>query len=283
MQKKMIFTYFGHHKCATTWLSAIIQQVCLDLGLNYAVVDNPNRFNSNLESYVYNRSIDFLAYINADVYYLRNFENYIGFHVIRDPRDIVISGYFSHLYSHPTDGWPELAEHRQHLQQVSLEKGLFIEMEFDRQIFAGLKSWDYYKQNVLEIKMEELIINPYETVVKIFSFLELTDNEYSSISLLQRFIASKINTIHLRSRGVFPLHIRTKKIPIQTLLGHVYDLRFAKKAEGRSRGQENVKSHYRKGISGDWVNYFNDEHRAYFKREFNELLLTLGYEKDASW
>lgn len=283
MMKKKIFTYFGHHKCATTWLSAIIQQVCLDLGLNYAIVDNPNRFDSNLETYIYNNSIDFLAYINADLYYLRNIENYLGFHVIRDPRDIVISGYFSHLYSHPTDGWPELTEHRHHLQLVSLEEGLFIEMEFDRQIFAGLKSWDYSRQNVLEIKMEELIVNSYETVVKIFSFLELTDSELSSISLLQRFLASRINMIYFRSRGVFPLHIRMEKIPIQTLLGHVYDLRFAKNAEGRSRGQENVKSHYRKGISGDWDNYFNDEHRAYFKREFNELLLTLGYEKDANW
>jgi hypothetical protein len=39
----------------------------------------------------------------------------------------------------------------------------------------------------------------------------------------------------------------------------------------------------RKGISGDWKNYFSDDHVRAFKRAAGNTLLTLGYEKDLDW
>ena len=38
--------------------------------------------------------------------YLDNYSNeFRGIHLIRDPRDIVVSGYFSHLKTHPENEW----------------------------------------------------------------------------------------------------------------------------------------------------------------------------------
>jgi glycosyltransferase involved in cell wall biosynthesis len=59
----------------------------------------------------------------------------------------------------------------------------------------------------------------------------------------------------------------------------VWENDFAKKANGRERGQENPMSHYRKGVPGDWKNHFTPERTAYFKQHHGALLTQLGYER----
>lgn len=52
---------------------------------------------------------------------------------------------------------------------------------------------------------------------------------------------------------------------------------------GRKPGEEETTSHYRKGIVGDWKNYFTEEHKALFKEVAGEQLIKLGYEEDYNW
>ncbi len=51
----------------------------------------------------------------------------------------------------------------------------------------------------------------------------------------------------------------------------------------RKPGQENRYSFVRKGIAGDWKNYFNKESREIFNYYAGDQLIKLGYEKDRSW
>jgi DNA gyrase/topoisomerase IV subunit B len=51
----------------------------------------------------------------------------------------------------------------------------------------------------------------------------------------------------------------------------------------RKPGEENTNSFLRKGVSGDWKNYFNEEAKDIFKRHAGDLLIKLGYEKDLNW
>ena len=67
---------------------------------------------------------------------------------------MVVSAYFSHLYSHPTDKWPELTAYRAELQNLSKDDGLVWEMEYLRRELERLYEWDYAQENVLELKME---------------------------------------------------------------------------------------------------------------------------------
>lgn len=60
-------------------------------------------------------------------------------------------------------------------------------------------------------------------------------------------------------------------------------LNFSIFSNGRERGHEDVKSHFRKGISGDYVNYFNGLHKAICKHRIGHHLIDLGYEKDLLW
>ena len=51
----------------------------------------------------------------------------------------------------------------------------------------------------------------------------------------------------------------------------------------RKIGEENRLSFMRKGIVGDWKNYFNMESRKHFHAYAGDALITLGYEEDSAW
>lgn len=281
--KNRLLAYFGHHKCATAWINSIIRMVCHDLGLKFANVNNSKMFGKKLDLYIKENHIDFLAYTNAEIQYIKDIDDYLGFHVIRDPRDIVVSAYFSHLYSHSSKNWPGLVEHRSRLQQASLEEGLFIEMEFREKEFEALYNWNYSQENVLELKMEDIIISPYESMVDALSFLQLVEQSPSAKQRLVYTLISIVNRIYANSKGLIPFRFAKKRVPIDRVLAYIYENRFSKLSKGREKGEENLKSHYRKGVAGDWVNYFNDEHRRVFRRKYNDLLLKLGYETSPEW
>ena len=59
--------------------------------------------------------------------------------------------------------------------------------------------------------------------------------------------------------------------------------RFEARTGGRQRGEENIHSHERKGIAGDWRNYFSPELTRAFKARYGDLLIATGYEKGADW
>jgi len=58
---------------------------------------------------------------------------------------------------------------------------------------------------------------------------------------------------------------------------------FERLSGGRERGEEDSSSFFRKGVAGDWRGFFTEEDRRIFKQEAGELLIDLGYEKDAGW
>ncbi len=153
--------FFRHHKCATGWIDGILREVCFYMGWRFRIVHRPADFaaHGSLGRLVEAERPEVLAFTNADAAHLDDLPPFRGFHVIRDPRDVVVSGYLSHRYSHPTQDWPELAEHRRRLQQVSPQEGLFLEMNFSREWLAHMREWDYTRPDVLELKMD--VMNHY--------------------------------------------------------------------------------------------------------------------------
>jgi hypothetical protein len=299
MKKPSLRSFFGHHKCATTWINDILQLVCRDLGLAFANVHSPAMFNYHLDSFVKDRQVDFLAYTNADIQYVKELNDFRGFHAIRDPRDIVVSAYFSHLHSHPTNEWTALIDHRKKLQKVSKNEGLFLEMDFRKKQFEYLYNWDYCQPNVLELKMEKLIADPYEEIAKALSFLNIVNPPVAlmvrtlslvnpagrSAAFKDRIISVflKITTRLQSHKKPVPSSGQSPKITAAALLKHIFNNRFSSKTSGRLRGDENVASHYRKGLAGDWINHFTPEHCRYFKERYSDVLLKLGYEKNPDW
>jgi hypothetical protein len=277
---KQIYAYFGHHKCGTLWMNSILTDVCKLNGLKLVQYHNPSQFDYNLEIAIEKNSIDFLSYINADYKYVLPIINHVrGFHIVRDPRDLFVSSYFSHLYSHPIQDWLKLEEHRQRLLQFGKDEGLMLEMEFSKDVVNDhIYNWNYSLPNILELKMEDLIQPPHQKILEIFRFLGLLkkDNQFVKIMdiLIKKFASAGVEK---------KLRALNKKISPFELNEVIYNNRFSKKAGGRNCGEENIHSHYRKGIAGDWKNHFSEEHIRFFKENFNDALTKLGYEADHQW
>jgi hypothetical protein len=276
-----VAVFLGHHKCATSWINAIAEDVSRRLGLKFAIVSSHREFNEDLPGFIDQNEIDLLSYSNAKIEHISALTHYRAFHIIRDPRDIIVSAYHSHFYSHSTARWPKLASHREKLKSVSKDEGLWLEMGFSRWELEDLDKWNYHLPDVMEIKMEELIVNPYDRLLEAFTFLGLAEN--GARSARSELLAASANWIRGATGGTVASWLRPDKLSTPEFLGIIHKNRFAAKAGGRRPGDEDVTSHYRKGVAGDWVNHFSPDNRQYFKSNFGELLLKLGYEKSLDW
>lgn len=174
-EEACLFAYFGHHKCASEWIVGILRDICQASNLRCVRVSRVEEHKvSELSALVAAQQPDFLAYTNADIRQVRTLDNFRAFHVIRDPRDLIVSAYYSHLHSHPLHTWEALAEHRQRLQAVSKREGLLLEMDYCKRVLAEIGNWDYSQPNVMEVRMEHLTASPYEKMVEILTFLGMT-------------------------------------------------------------------------------------------------------------
>lgn len=278
------YAMYGHHKCATMSLNTISGAICKRLGLQFDAVYDEFSFDEDLPAYASNRQIDFLSYGNADFQYMKSLSEHKGFHIIRDPRDIVVSAYFSHRNSHSTSAWPALKAHREILKDLDLDDGISAEIEFRARSFRHMQTWDYEQQHILEIRFEDLVSKHYETVLRIYDHLGLlTQSDYRFTNRvggmyreIMAFAKSKLNLS-------LPRLTRQSAIPAAEFLTIVWRNRFEAQSRGRNPGEEDVQNHYRKGKSGDWRNYFTDEHKALFKELYPSLVPSLGYETSDDW
>ena len=279
-----LLAFFGHHKCASSYISDIICCAAREVGLHGASVTTPATFGHDLNRWVQDHNLDLLVYRMSDYEYVKKLREFKGLHVIRDPRDVVVSAYFSHLYSHPIEGIPVIAGLRERLQNLSEEDGLLLEMDSREQQFKCMAGWDYSLPNMLEIKYEDLVRNPYQHFLDMFRFLGLLDGEkYSLRKRTVHFIYRGLRSLEDRSERRVSIPVFPQRLTAERLLGIVWENDFSKKAGGRMLGQEDVRHHYRKGVPGDWRRYFSERHVTRFKELYNPLLVKLGYEQDANW
>lgn len=282
--------FFGHHKCATSWIDTILMDACFHMGLNLEIIHREVEFadSSSLSAHVDHCSADFLAYTNAKIKHVEDLPLRRGFHVVRDPRDVLVSAYFSHLHSHPTVNWPELAPHRDRLSSLSKEDGLFAEMDFSAEEFEDMYRWDYSRDDILELKMEDLTADPLAGYVRIFEFLDMIDHQTRGLRKAVKSATLKANRLLYKGRHVLPTERpptiqRHHSLSEDKVKSIVEKNSFSRLSGGREKGKENVKSHFRKGVPGDWVNHFTPKHKRVFKKRFNDVLVKLGYEEDSSW
>jgi hypothetical protein len=284
--------FFGHHKCATGWISKILMEVCFRLGLSLDITHREIEFEDfpTLNDYADAHNAEFLLYTNAKIEHVRDLQFAGGFHVIRDPRDVLVSAYYSHLHSHPTDNWPALEDHREKLESVSKEEGLFEEMDFSAEEFEDMYNWDYTRDDVLELKLEELSPAPFEGFCEVMDFLDMLDHSRTSgVERTMKSTGLKVNRLLYKGRHVLPSEngpptLRTwPSIPEETLRSVLKEKSFENMSGGREKGEEDVTSHYRKGKPGDWANHFTPEIKQAFKARFNEVLLKTGYEQNDEW
>lgn len=280
-----VLLYFGHHRCASTWLDGIFAAIARELRLRYASYHASWMFADDLRADIERHRLDCVAYTNADYRHVAGLGAYRGFHVIRDPRDVAVSCYFSHRYSHPLrDDWPELAERRTRLASLSKEDGLLSEIEALDGSFASLRAWRYDDPAILELTMEALTADPYQHLLHVCRFLGLLDPARFTVARrLASTVAKGLRTAERLSGDRIGIPFGPRRIPAERLLGIAWEHDFEQLSGGRARGDEDPRSHFRKGTPGDWRRHFTPEHVAAFKARYPGLLAHLGYETDDTW
>ncbi|MFQ5570302.1 MAG: sulfotransferase domain-containing protein [Rhodothermales bacterium] len=165
------------------------------------------------------------------------------FVVIRDLRDTLISWYFSLKVSHRLSN-QGIAKFREQLSELNLEDGLqFLICGKLAGIAAIQQSW--IASNKPIFRYEELLADELTVFKKIFAHCEID----LSVSEGEEFIRR-----------------------------HSFE-----RKSGRKRGEEDIQSHYRKAIVGDWENYFSKSIKDLFKEKFGHVLIDTGYESNFDW
>jgi hypothetical protein len=166
------------------------------------------------------------------------------FVVVRDLRDTLVSLYFSLRNSHRLLT-DVMRARRAALSELTQEEGLLYLIESGLTPMAQVQwSWRAARQEL--IKYEDLLDRDEE-------------------------ILTRVLLGHCRLR-VEPARFR------EVVRAHRFEAQ-----SGRKPGTEDAHAHERKGIAGDWRNYFTDRVRAEFKRCYGSLLVATGYEKGFSW
>ncbi len=279
-RRNPILGYFGHHKCGSTWFQVICGEVCRELKLKYRIVYKAAHVGDDLNAYTRDQELDFIAYTNADYRQVKALGQVRGFHVVRDPRDICVSAYFSHKHSHEVSTWPAMQQHRARLQEASEEDGIMLEIDWLADHFDEMRTWPQQVDGILQLKMEDSTTSPYQEMLKVFEYLELIDDEdYTASKRSVYFVSKLLRKIEHLSKDKLSIPSAPKRIPAERFLGILWEHGFVRKTKGRRLGQEDVRSHYRKGVAGDWKDHFTERHIAYFKERYNDLILQYGYEE----
>jgi hypothetical protein len=108
--------FITHHKCASAWLADILHEYfALRHQKQVFHTARGNDYPSNRDDFVY------VLFANGEWQFLHS-KIRRAVHIIRNPLALIVSAYFSHLKSHPEDGWPQLSEQRGRLLGTEVEK-----------------------------------------------------------------------------------------------------------------------------------------------------------------
>jgi Sulfotransferase domain len=185
-------------------------------------------------------------------------------HIIRDGRDQAVS-MLHHVWNRSTDQGgvqtlkPGEFERREIYRKdpqrlLQSGEGMFTE----ERLRGAARSWNervgktaehgpvLLGPNYTEVRYEDLLERPHEEVARLAGFLGADNRE-------------------------------------KAVRQAVDSASFEKLSKGRERGQEDTSSFFRKGVAGDWANYFTERDKEIYKEEAGDLLIRLGYERDLDW
>jgi hypothetical protein len=168
-----LINFFSHHKCATHWLRTYLIRVAQLNGRSFS--------HTNFGAQLPDTTADIVFFGNATYKFI--FEHGLsGCHVIRNPLNLIVSAYYSHLETHPSSsGWPQLVPQRKLLKSVGKEEGMFLTLTFlersdidSRWIgpLLALRQWNYANRRFTTLKMEDMVARPEYFLRPILSCLK---------------------------------------------------------------------------------------------------------------
>jgi len=228
-----------HHKAGTVWLLKVFQKICRGFGLTLS--------HGEIGKLRYDCDVLLPRHSNFDLNQLQKERR--GIHMIRDPRDILVSGCFYHQRS--TEQWLHVKQaglgglsYQEKINSYpSLEDKILFDMEnWGQQCIREILAWNYRDPTFFEVKYEDLISDEQLVLFhKIFAFLG------------------------------FP----GRAIPRALKISYENSL---------FSGMVKNTGHIRSGQTRQWEKYFSPALCKRFLELFgDDALVRLGYERDNAW
>lgn len=236
---RRLIVHCSHHKAGTLWLTNVLRALSEEFGLRtQRCGSGPIPEDTDVAVFDHSRHFDRGSLAS------RQFR---GSHLVRDPRDIVVSGYFYHLWT--DEAWvktprPDLdgRSYQQALQESNRHDGLLQEIRWaSRATLAEMAAWNYNQPEFLELRYEELIDDAPSHFGRLFDWY-----------------------------GLSPTAVRQG-------LRIADEFAFTRQT-ARQIGDEAERSHLRSGQPGQWAQYLEQEHLDLLDRTTGDLLVRLGYK-----
>lgn len=224
-----------HHKAMTTYFNAVLNLFSYATRMKFEKI--------SLEEPRKDTQLFLSNHTRMD---LSKLGPYRGIHLMRDPRDMIVSGYHYHkwtneLWVHRPDDNNQ--SYQQKLNAADTHTGLF--MEIDHFIFfyrAQLEAWDLENPDVLDVAYEDLMGDARDSLYEqIFSHLDLPEDQAAlGVDLMRLFEA--------------------------------------KRRTGRSVDAAKAKhQHIRSGRKEQWRKELSPEHLDYIEVQLGPVLRKFGY------
>lgn len=167
-------------------------------------------------------------------------KGYKTLYVVRDPRDIVVSWYYSMKYTHGEMG--AVSNHRKILRGLSEKRGLEYCINHLQWKFSFIRTWWYNRNDpdIYLVRFEDLTNDPISEWGKIFNHCEIEIEKNTLEKVLSKYTKEKMRERDLKNRD-----------------GDI--------------------SHYRKEKKG-WRDLFNKNLIEIFQKNNGNLIELLGYE-----
>ena len=230
-----------HHRVATVWFGRLLRRIAQAFSWKFQSCTQAE-LEDDTDIFMQNWSEVALSELRA----------YRGSHMIRDPRDIIVSGYFYHLwcteplYTSPRSEFGGKS-YQEALRLLPQERGLAMEIEWSEPRIRTMVDWHYDNAEFLELRFEDFIRDEHASALAAFKHYGLSDDQIETIA-----------------------NIVEKEFSFEAITG-------------RKKGEEDRESHFRKGQAGDWLLHFSDAHKQLFKEIYPGILTQLEYELDDEW
>ena len=207
MRTKLI--HCSYHKCLTVYYGRVMR-VLYDQILRFS--QGYRHFNSRIENF-YRESDNYrIASVNNHAIDLEKIDHFLISRFIRDPRDLVVSGYFYHkrgaehwsnIVGPVEEDWkvvngciPEQMgkDHSfsTYLNRLNQEDGLIAEIDFRKNHFNSMWQWPTEDPRIKVFRYEDIIGNEQDVFADIFSFYGLSWPERKlGVMLARRFSAKR--------------------------------------------------------------------------------------------
>ncbi|WP_413167429.1 sulfotransferase family 2 domain-containing protein [Capilliphycus salinus ALCB114379] len=142
-----LIVHCSYHKVATTFFSGILRRVAKDYGWNFQKCKQQELHSETDIFFQQHSKVNF-----------SQLPSYVGSHIIRDPRDMIISGYFYHLWC--SEEWCHKKKqeygnksYQELLNSLSKDEGIKAEINRMANAIKNMVNWDYSNPNIVEIRL----------------------------------------------------------------------------------------------------------------------------------